>query len=220
MLDMIKFNLVDNATDSFEQAVDLFVLDDSPFEPSQLKRSILAAAHCVELLLKERLRRVHPAFIWEQVDRYPNLDARTITSSTAVDRLRALAGIDLSDKDQRMLKNLRVTRNAIEHYEWTSGSSKARHLVASALSFAVDFAKAELELDIASPFREDDSWQVLLDELSEYIEHHENRAMQRLDGAGEPIAMCRECGGNAVSALGGSCMICGGWYEPSLEDDS
>lgn len=220
MRDMIRFNLVDNATDSFAQAVDLFVLDDSPFEPSQLKRSILAAAHCVELLLKERLRRVHPAFIWDNVDRYPNLDVRTITSSTAVDRLRTLAGIDLSDKDQRMLKNLRVTRNAIEYYEWASGSSDARHLVAYALSFSVDFAKAELELDLASPFQDDDSWQILLDELSEYIEHHENRAMQRLDGAGEPIAMCPECGGNAVSAFGGSCMICGGWYEPSLEDDS
>lgn len=219
MRDTITFNLVENATDSFAQAVDLFVLDSSPFEPSQLKRSILAAAHCVELLLKERLRRVHPAFIWENVDRYPNLDARTVNSSTAVDRLRTLAEIDLSDQDRRMLKNLRVTRNAIEHYEWASGSSDARHLVAYALSFSVDFAKGELKLDLAAPYQRDDSWQVLLDELTEYIEHHEDRVRQRLEGAGEPIAMCPECGSEAVSAFGGSCLVCGRWYEPPMEDD-
>jgi len=64
-----------NATDSLSNAVELLALNESRTDHRRLKQAITSCAHCVELLLKERLRRVNPAFVWENVDRYPNLDA-------------------------------------------------------------------------------------------------------------------------------------------------
>lgn len=49
--------------------------DDETNDARRLKQAILGVSHGVELLLKERLRRVHPALVWENVDKYPNLSA-------------------------------------------------------------------------------------------------------------------------------------------------
>jgi hypothetical protein len=42
------------------------------------------SAHSIELLPKEKLRQVNPAFVWENVDKYPSLGARTVTVDTAI----------------------------------------------------------------------------------------------------------------------------------------
>jgi hypothetical protein len=214
MTESVSFGLVGNATDSFRQAVELWAFEDSVPEPSVLKHSILAAAHCVELLLKERLRQVHPAFVWENVDRYPNLDARTVTSAGAVSRLEAVAGLQISAADQQLLKDLRVTRNAIEHYEWTASQREARHIVASALSFACDFALAELDLDLAAQHKGDDTWRELISRLDEFAVDHSARVERRLRDRGEAALVCEECGAEAVTFSGGSCLVCGHWQEP------
>ena len=66
----IEFDLLGNAKDSFPQAVDMLVNDDVSSHHARLKQAILSAAHCIELLLKERLRQIHPAFVWETSIRF------------------------------------------------------------------------------------------------------------------------------------------------------
>ena len=73
---VIQFNLLDNARDSLRQAVELLALDEIGSHHARLKHSITASAHCIELLLKERLRRINPAFVWENVDKYQDKHAR------------------------------------------------------------------------------------------------------------------------------------------------
>ena len=63
---------------------------------------------------------MHPAFVWERVDEYPKLDKRTVTVDTAISRLRTIAVVEISEEDEQILKSLRTTRNAIEHYEWST----------------------------------------------------------------------------------------------------
>jgi hypothetical protein len=79
-----------------------------------LKHAITNAAHSIESLLKERLRQINPAFVWENVDKYPSLEARTVTVDTAISRLKNIGGIKLTDNDEKNLRSLRKTRNAIE----------------------------------------------------------------------------------------------------------
>ena len=87
----IEFDLLNNAKDSLRQAVELLAFKDIGSNHARLKHAITASAHCIELLLKERLRRVNPAFVWENVDKYPSLEARTVTVDTAISRLSRLA---------------------------------------------------------------------------------------------------------------------------------
>lgn len=53
----IQFDLLSNARDSLKRAVDLLAWDDFNSDDAKLKHSITNAAHAIELLLKERLRR-------------------------------------------------------------------------------------------------------------------------------------------------------------------
>src|SRR5579863_7296161 len=93
----IHFDLLSNARDSIRQAVELLgwqaASENVGTEHSRLKRAIVFAAHGIELLLKEKLRQVNPAFVWENVDKYPSLEARTVTTDVAISRLKNICGI-------------------------------------------------------------------------------------------------------------------------------
>jgi hypothetical protein len=108
----IEFDLLNNAKDSLRQAVELLAFEEIGSDNARLKHAITASAHCIELLLKERLRRINPAFAWENVDKYPSLKARTVTVETAINRLKSIGHVTFSADDERNLESLRTTRNA------------------------------------------------------------------------------------------------------------
>lgn len=144
----IEFNLLRNAVDSIERAIEVIAyFDDQKDDAKRLKQAVLSAAHGVELLLKERLRRVHPAMIWENVDKYPSTSARTVTVEGAINRLINIAGVQIDESDYKLLRELRDTRNAIEHYAWSTTKQQADTIVGEALGFAVHFAKDELAFE-------------------------------------------------------------------------
>ena len=212
----IEFDLLNNARDSLRHAVDLLASFDVEAH-ARLKHAINASAHCIELLLKERLRRVNPAFVWENVDKYPSLQARTVTVDTAITRLKSIANVSLSERDERTLKSLRNTRNAIEHYEWRASEKEAKVILGNAMSFAFGFAHDELGVDIATEFKGDDTWKSLLNELYEFAQAHGSRLERRLQNEGQHPVACDECGELTVPLTGGSCELCGHW--PSVLDD-
>ena len=214
----IEFDLLNNAKDSLRQAVELLAHKDIGSDHARLKHAITASAHCIELLLKERLRRVNRAFVWENVDKYPSLEARMVTVATAISRLKSIGNVAFSVDDERSLKSLRTTRNAIEHYEWRASEKEAKVIVGNALSFAFVFAQVELGVDLASDFKTDDTWRMLLDELYEFTRAHGARLEQKLCTEGEHPTYCDECGELTVPLLGGSCELCGHWQ--SIDDDA
>jgi hypothetical protein len=113
----IRFKLLANAEDSLRQAVNILAWRDIENEHARLKHGITNMAHAAELLLKERLRRSNPALIWSTPSKYPDFDARTVTTKAAIDRLKTI-GVTFSGEDEDRLLSLRLTRNAIEH-RWT-----------------------------------------------------------------------------------------------------
>jgi hypothetical protein len=214
----IEFNLLENARDSIRQAVELLAFKEIGTDHARLKHAIIASAQCVELLLKERLRRINPAFLWENVDKYPSLEARTVTVDTAIGRLNSIGRVVLSADDRRHIKSLRTTRNAIEHFEWRSSEKEAKVIIGTALSFAFIFAQNELNIDLASDFKNDDTWNMLLDELHEFVHSYGTQLESRLRSDGEYPQCCGECGELTVPTGGGSCELCGHWQ--SIDDDT
>jgi hypothetical protein len=208
----ISFDLLTNANDSLKRAVQLLAWKDFTSEHATLKHAITNAAHAIELLLKERLRRAHPAFVWQNVDKYPSLQAATVTSDIAISRLKSLCGVAFTPSDEKNLLSLRTTRNAIEHYEWRASEKEAKIIVGNALSFAFDFAAENLGADLVAEFKKDDTWRMLIQEMYEFVRAHGARIEARLGKQGEFSACCDECGEQTVT-LGGSCELCGHWQE-------
>ena len=207
----IEFDVLNNAKDSLRQAVELIATSEIGTDHARLKHAITASAHCIELLLKERLRRLNPAFVWENIDKYPSLEARTVTATTAISRLKSIGGVQFSENDERSLKSLRITRNAIEHYEWRTSEKEAKIIVGHALSFAICFAQDELGTDLSEEFKSDDTWAMLINELYEFARAHGARLEARLRAKGECPTCCDECGELTVPMWGGSCELCGHW---------
>jgi hypothetical protein len=212
----IKFDLLSNARDSLRHAVELLVWKDIGTDHARLKHAITNAAHSIELLLKERLGQVHPAFIWEQVDKFPSLEARTVTVDYAVARLKKVGGLKFREEDERILHSLRKTRNAIEHYEWHTTEKEAKVIVGNALSFALSFAAEHLSTDLAADFKSDDTWRLLLNELYDFARAHGRRIEAQLRQRGDLPSECESCGEITVPMRGGSCELCGHWQQ--IED--
>lgn len=208
----IEFDLLANATDSITQAIELLAWKDEPNEARRLKQAVLAVAHGVELLLKERLRRVHPALIWENVDKFPALSARTVTVDSALNRLSRIGGLQFLEEDSALITSLRDTRNAIEHYAWKTTKAEADRIVGQALGFALYFAKDELRHDFFGyGTHRDDTFQVLLESNSHFAEAFRARYERSANVRGELNYLCDYCHALAVNPATGACRLCGHW---------
>lgn len=216
----IEFDLLRNALDSIDQAIELVAWDDEPNEARRLKRAMLAVAHGVELLLKERLRRIHPAFIWENIDNFPKLSARTVTVDTAISRLDNIGGIVIQERDIKLVRSLRDTRNAIEHYTWSTSKEEAERVIGQALGFALHFAEQELG---AAYFgygaHKDDTLESLL-RANEHFASAFNKRYGRIENCQIAQRMtCSYCRAIVFDPETKACKVCGHW-NPTEEDGS
>ncbi len=216
----IEFNLLTNATDSITQAIELIAWKDQPDEARRLKQSVLSIAHGVELLLKERLRRVHPALVWENVDKFPLINARTVTVDGALNRLSRIGGLQFSVQDTSLITSLRDTRNAIEHYAWSTTKAEAERIVGQALGFALHFAKEELGNDFFGyGSHRDDTLGLLLESNRHFAEAFRERYENSAKGVTEIGYLCDYCHTLAVNPANGACRLCGHWNS-SIEEDA
>jgi hypothetical protein len=214
----IEFDLLNNAKDSLRQAIELIAFKDIGSDHSRLKHAITTSAHCIELLLKERLCRINPALVWENTKKSPSPQARTVTVGQAVSRLMSKGNVIISENDKQTLKTLRTTRNEIEHHEWHASEKEAKVILANALSFAFDFVHHELGVDLTSNFKTDCTWEVLLEELCEFASAHGARIEKRLTEKGVWLLHCDACGQLTVPVNSGSCELCG-HCQPIDDDD-
>lgn len=212
----IEFNLLNNARDSLRQAVQLLAFDDNPRSESRLKHAVVNTAYCVELFLKERLRRVDPALVQKEPRKYPSVSAHTVTVDKANERLRKDGNITIRSTDKLVLENFGTARNAKMHYEWSITAKTAKVIIGEGLSFAFSFGRAELGIDLAKDFQTDDTWRSLLEELYQFTESYRKRLRAIMCARGGAPVECTNCGEEAASWLGGICELCGHWqdFEP------
>ncbi|MBB3063289.1 hypothetical protein [Microbulbifer rhizosphaerae] len=225
MRDKIEFDLLSNAIDSIDHAIDLLAYDQDLDRPTVSKRAIISLAHAIELLLKERLRQIHPSLIWENVDRYPDLDARTVTAESALRRLKQIGGLDFPEKDEQLLRSIRKTRNAIEHYKWSISSEEAEYITGASLNFATGFLKEYLGKDVLGyAEREGGLLQDLMDRNRSFALSYEKRRSEGKSSKEERC--CGFCKALLKTEDCGACPKCGHWnyfgyggFRSSFDDD-
>ncbi|WP_018993288.1 hypothetical protein [Thioalkalivibrio sp. ALgr1] len=208
----LHFDILNNASDSLRHAVHLLAWEDAT-PSNRYKQAILSIFHCSELLLKERLRQVNPALIWENVDKYPSLAARTVTVDKAISRLIAIGGVLIAEADKETLLACRNLRNAIQHFEFEFHEKEAKALIGRVLSFVFAFASKELEADLEEQFKDDDTWTLLVEQLYEFAEQYGPRISELMVEVGGPVGSCTRCGQDTVDLIFERCRLCGCEYE-------
>lgn len=213
----IEFDLLGNAGDSLERALELIAWGDQQHEARRLKQAVQSVAHAIELLLKERLRRLHPSLIWENVDKYPNLSARTVGADLAALRLKTIGGLSFATPDIELLRSLRATRNAIEHFAWVTTKPEADAIVGRALEFAFHFARTELSIEYLDyGAYKDGTYHDLISANPEFGQAVARRKLHIEAPQDGDTLFCPFCRAKAVDAITKACRICGHW-EPERQ---
>jgi hypothetical protein len=215
----IEFDLLSNARDSLDRALELVAWGDQQPDDRRLKQAIQSIAHAVELLLKERLRRLHPCLIWEQVDRYPNLNARTVGSELAAQRLNAIGNVNIEQSDLELLRSLRATRNAIEHFAWVTTKAEADAIVGKSLEFAFYFANKELGVNYLDySAHRDGTYADLAVSSPDFVKARARRERSDSGTTEAALLICSVCRAKSVDSATRGCRMCGHWEPESYFD--
>lgn len=202
------FTLVENALDSLEHAIEhLNAMPDRP-NTGTFKRVILDLAHVAELLLKERLRQIHPAFVLSDVDKFPSRTAHTVTATDALRRLQKIGGVEFEDSDQSALRTILEKRNEIEHYAFSFNRPEVKIVIGNVLVFIFRFATDELGLDWSDRRITDPNWK-RLNQYAEFYEIEKARVLSVLEGSDLPTTECPTCGNKTFDMEAEVCVLCG-----------
>jgi hypothetical protein len=204
---MHKFTLIENALDSLEHAI-VHLNKSNDLTKGDFKRVILDLSHVAELLFKERLRMIHPAFVLAKVDQYPSTTAHTVSATLALERLQKIGGVSFKEGDQAALKTIRDKRNEIEHYEFAISKDEARVLIGNILVFLFRFSSEEVGLDWDWRKNDDPTWSKL-NEFAEFYEAHYAETEERIENKGIETLYCPTCRNDTYDTGNHVCLLCG-----------
>lgn len=163
----------------------------------RLSLAILHAVTATELILKERLRRLNPALVLENLDARDVRHAKTVSLRAIPHRLANL-GNPLDPSDAQLVGDIAEWRHAIVHHMPVYD----KDLAGKQLPKLLDFLAAQLRLELATPLEQFLPVGLYRD-ASRYIGDWRNAvdaARSRAQEAGEviPREVCPSCGGVEV----------------------
>lgn len=173
--------------------------------------AILHAVTAVELVLKERLARIHPALIFKNIDIQGFKDASTVSLSHLPQRLRNL-GVHLGADEVALIKTVAGWRNDIVHHMPTFDSASVAQQLPRLLDFLSIFLRRELATPIETflPVELYRTADRLLTDWRTVADAARTRAEQE---GGVLEESCPACGGSRVLCLRSEqavfCHLCG-----------
>lgn len=203
---MQKFNLIENANDSLEHAIKHI----GPIDKNSIgdwKRIVVGFAHVIELLFKEKLRQIHPAFVFDNIDKYPSKGAFTVGAEKAFKRLQSVGGIKFSKLEISAINTAREKRNEIEHFEFSISKEEARALVGQVLSFIFTFSEDHLGLDWKATHLKEGRWRVLR-QYTDFYDDLLSKAENRIEADELYVIGCTSCHNDTFSGELEKCMVC------------
>lgn len=204
---MHKFSLIENANDSLEHALQ-HMGPVNTNNAGDWKRIIVDLAHVVELLFKETLRQAHPAFVFENIDKYPSSDAFMVGAEKALSRIQTVCNIQLSKDELSAVDTARKKRNEIEHFEFSVNEHEAKTIVGQMLSFIFSFSDEHLNLGWRAAHLKDGKWGI----LRQYTDFYENllrKAQEKIEADEIYVIRCTLCHNETFDVGEEKCLVCG-----------
>lgn len=139
--EILELNLLENAFDYLNSALEYVKKARQEQSQRAWKFAILNICHCIELLMKERLRQEHELLLYAQIDKYRPITRTTSTVSwaVAIERLRYILGEDFKGIDAGRLDLAQSLRNQMVHYDVMLEFPQVYHHFANLANFAVRF---------------------------------------------------------------------------------
>lgn len=203
----LRLNLYENGIDSIRHAIEHYTDDQA--EERRYKYAVLHLAQGVSLLLKERLSKEHPHFIFSGLT---NTD-KTIDNNTTIVRLRKIAGVQLTDDDEKTLKELFSTRNDIEHFEIDLKKATVDSLIARTVAFLIWFVSEELGQDFEAQVGEN-TWKGL-QKIKTFRQFAISEAKATIIAQGLTAHRCSKC--NDLTATMEESSLGSAWWDIDLD---
>lgn len=165
-------NLIENAIDSFEHALEHYFSK----KPNDFKYAVLHFHHAISLILKSRLAKEHFSLIYIKPEHAQNLNASTVGLDLSLDRLRVIP-VDLNDEDKNQIKYLQKVRNQIEHHKFEINKNEIEACFSKTFSFMKKFIETEFGEDIKDLLNEN----VFKKCVDEFYEHEEKLKLAKIE---------------------------------------
>jgi len=165
------------------------------------KRSfaIVHAITAVELVLKERLSRIHPALIFKNIDAAGLREGLTVSLAFLPQRLRNL-GVHLEPDEVTLIKTVAEWRNQLVHYMPKFDALSADQQLPRLLDFLSVFLRRELDTPIETFLPV--SLYKTADQLLNEWHRVADAARRRAEDEGSVLDdTCPSCGGSRVLCL-------------------
>lgn len=203
---IIQLKLLDNCYSFLEEALRKAI--ESETNVDQWKFAILFLVQAIELLLKELLRREHYFLIYDDIDKSKN----TVSLLKAIERLKKIVRLNISDLDIENIKVANQIRNEIVHFQFDINIVEVKLIFAKLFGFFHSLHNSHIEkwLDTIIP---EDIWNQAL-AIQGYSEELYKRAEERMENEGielENIWVCNSCGWESfvVQDNVDTCYMCG-----------
>lgn len=139
----LDFPPVRNGVDYLVSVVDHLTAEGDR-DPRDLKYAVLHLQAAAEVLLKARLVREHWSLVFTDPGKATRetFETSTLTSCgvpATAERLRNIAGVDVTTADDKALKDLAHDRNALQHFGLTRDAAAVEARAGRVLDFLVRF---------------------------------------------------------------------------------
>jgi ribosomal protein S27E len=210
-----QLSLLENACDYLDDTI----LRVASQDPAAWKYAILSLASALELIMKSILEREHWSLLFQDVNSASEGalvlgDFKSVDFETAQKRLQSIAGVEISDRDQKYLKSLRNIRNKLSHYTLHINIEQLQSLVASGILTFLDlYSDPHLEDDHDEDFEAKANQN--LREFEKYVHLRMAKLRSELresERPGRPFQRCPDCDQDAVifsETRDAKCLYCG-----------
>ncbi|NFO67017.1 hypothetical protein FDC27_08600 [Clostridium botulinum] len=123
----MKFTMFENGLDFILDSIRHLqkyegIQSDDIKEKKELKYSLIHLSSGIELILKDRLYRVHWTYIFSDMNKANKKELKdysfnSVDGVKVIDRLKNLCNVELNKNDENEIIKIRKLRNKIEHFE-------------------------------------------------------------------------------------------------------
>lgn len=211
----LKLSLLQNAEDFILSAIEYSKNENK----GTWKYSLLHLASAIELIIKANLEQEHWSLLFENVNNAERESLekgrfKSVDFETAVKRLERIAGLTISDKDEKYLRKIRDIRNRLTHFAIDIKVEELKSVIAQGINIFMKFYEA---LDVNKSRKEFIFMMSLeLREFQKFVDLRMRELKNQLDNAQRPpneFGICLRCLRDALILEEHSecaiCLFCG-----------
>ena len=149
----VKFDLLENGLDFITEAV---VAINTTANNKKLKYSIIHLCSGIELIFKEILRNKDWKLLFQEpneakLEQLQSGDFESVKFNKLIARLECECKVKFQDDDKKLLDELRIKRNKIEHFKMDEKVSAIKSICSKTLNLLIPFIDQNIDISKVSP---------------------------------------------------------------------